>query len=229
MTSDVHIWRLCLSTVPAADVLSPDERSRARTFRYEVDRQRFVAARVFMRTVLGRLVEVEPWALRLGYSSHGKPHLLEPANLNVSFNLAYSGDHAILGVTRGVDIGVDLEQVASSEDWRDLAQRFFAPSEVAAIQSLPDARQLSAFYTCWTRKEAFVKALGLGLSHPLDSFDVSVDPEGPARLLSIAGSVASASEWRLEDVSEPPTYAAAVAVRATAVRVVLHGGIEDGW
>ncbi len=212
----VHLWRLPLEPAPATQVslaalLTPDERERAAAFHFERDRRRFAAARGALRRVLGDYLGIAPETIRFVYGPQGKPAL---AGEELQFNLTHSGEWALLAVSDAPTVGVDLEQVRSVRDLRGVARRFFAPGEVARLLALPADEQPAAFFQCWTRKEAFIKALGSGLSHPLDRFEVAFGPDVPARLVHIAGDAQAAGQWALLLPPAPPGYEAAVAVAA---------------
>ncbi len=164
----------------AADTLSPDELARAARYRVEPARVAFVAARAALRRILGERLGVAPAEVPLTVGSHGRPEM--PGG-QISFNVSHSGAIALIAVADGDRrLGIDVEQVRPDTEFRALAERFFHPDEAAAIGDRRDA-----FFRCWTRKEAVVKALGLGLSHPLDGFVVDIDAEGPRAVDGVAG------------------------------------------
>ena len=145
--------------------------------------------------------------------TNGKPSL---ANKALEFNLSHSGAKAIVGVTTLAPIGVDIEYARAISDMSALAQRFFSPREQQAFENLPAALRPEGFFNCWTRKESFIKATGEGLQRPLDSFDVSLTPNAPARIESIDGDSASAAQWTLRHFSVAPDYIIALAVASAA-------------
>lgn len=217
--AQVHVWRISLARlVPQfaelASSLPEDERARAARFRFPVHRNRFIAAHRALRAILAHYLRTTAAALRFQYSGHGKPSLASGVSgLDLHFNLSHSNELALVGVTLGRDIGVDIEQVRPEFAGLDIAQRFFAPGEVAALRALPEPERASAFFRCWTRKEAFVKARGEGLSLPLDRFEVSLQPGVPAALLRAELERDEASRWEIADVAPGAGYAGAVAVR----------------
>jgi len=213
---EVHVWRFGLE--PPDDcvqrlwtTLAVEERDRAARFHFERHRRRFVAGRGFLRAVLGRYLHQQPQRLRFRYGMHGKP-AVEAAG-DVHFNLSHSGDAALLGVTRGREIGVDLERVRPRDHLEELAQRFFAPGEVTALATVGAAEKELAFFSCWTRKEAFLKAGGEGLARPLDQFTVSLRPDEPAHLLAVEGDPEEASRWSLRTLTPWPGFVACLALR----------------
>jgi 4'-phosphopantetheinyl transferase len=213
----VQFWRIDLGAVAKAEsrwqsVLSPDERDRASRFHFERDRLHFCAARAWLRILLGGYLVADPQDLRFRYSDKGKPELDEPhASSGLTFNLSHSGGVALIAITRDRPIGVDIEKIRNDFDTAAIAQRFFSASEQGQLLKLRPEEQHQAFFRCWTLKEAFIKALGEGLSHPLHQFDVSLDAEAPVSL--VTRPVASEAElWQLQSVAAGPGFAAAVAV-----------------
>jgi len=188
--------------------LSPDEKERARRFRSSRLRERWEVSRGALRWILGSYLQCAPGALELRCGAYGKPELAWPS-ANLSFNLAHTCDLALLAVSNAGRVGVDAENIRSDVEVEDIFQSFFARAEICAILGLPQDQRLGAFFNTWTRKEAFVKALGRGLSLPFDQFVVTVSPEEPARLISACWD--DPGHWGLVDLAEP-NMAAAVAV-----------------
>lgn len=192
-------------------MLDPAERERAARFRLDRDRRRFRAARAAVRAAVGARVGVAPADVRFTIGEHGKPAVADGL---VEFNVSHSADVAVVAVAgAGVPVGVDIE-FERDVRFDALAHRFFSPAEAAAVAAAGDdaGARREAFFRCWTRKEAFVKGLGLGLSMPLSSFDVSVD--GPAALLPVRGLPGEQGEWSLHDLAVPAGAWAALAVRS---------------
>lgn len=208
---DLWVWSLDVDDAERgrlAKFLSEDEAARAARFVFERDRQRFVMGRGRLREILAREIADRPWALRFAYAAHGKPSLLTTPALH--FNLSHSEALAALAVSRHAGIGVDIEFARPLKE--DIAQRFFSPREVAVLKALPEEDQAAAFFRCWTRKEAVVKAVGEGLSYSLDSFDVTLSADAPAAVERFEGE-ADAGVWRLAHFEPSPGYAGAVACR----------------
>ncbi len=200
--------------------LSPDERARAERFHFRKDRDSFIVARGLLRVILGRYLNAEPDRLRFRYSQYGKPALAgEFDEEALCFNLSHSDRLALYAVTRGRKIGVDLEHIRPDFADEQIAEQFFASGEVAALRALPMHAQQEAFFNCWTRKEAFIKARGEGLSLPLDEFEVSVVPGEPAVLLSTKGDIREALRWSLQELVPGPGYVAALAVEGHNWRI----------
>jgi len=152
-------------------ILSSDEWGRAMRFVDARDRERFAKARWSLRNILARYLTISPENIVFSYGTHGKPSLKNSA---VQFNLSHAGDYGLLAIARDA-VGVDIEIVRTNRDFLALAERFFAPQEYAALLALPAKKRMSAFYRCWTRKEAFIKATGDGLSLSLAKFEVIID------------------------------------------------------
>jgi 4'-phosphopantetheinyl transferase len=213
---EVHVWRASCGLTPVEilalrRLLSVDELERAGRFHFARDRDHYTVARAVLRDILGRYTGLPPASLRFKYSSFGKPSLDDGAG-GVRFNLSHSGGIALYAVGLGREVGVDVEQLKDEMDCDGVAERFFSPSEVAALRSLPPEVQKRAFFACWTRKEAYIKARGEGLSLPLDSFDVSLAPDEPAALLRTRDDAGEASRWTMRELSPGLGYAAALAV-----------------
>jgi 4'-phosphopantetheinyl transferase len=220
--TDVHVWRVPL-VQPAeplaalARTLSDDERARAARFHFERDRTAFTAARGALRTLLGRYLDHPADQLAFGYRDKGKPYLLTPAG-ELRFNLSHSGQLALLAFVRGRELGVDIEQRRPLSDLLALGRTSFSPGEYAALCRLPPADHLHAFFSCWSRKEAFIKTTGEGISQ-LAAFDVSLAPGEPARLLRVHGEPPGQLRWSLQDLPAIPDYAAALVVEAHDLHV----------
>ena len=192
-------------------ILSADERERVRRFYFERDRSRWLVGRGCLRMLLGRYLDVPPETLSFGYSAFGKPRLtgLKTA---VQFNASHSGDILLIAVTLDRAVGIDVERIRSSLSVLEIAERFFSPLERGALAALPDALRTDAFFDCWTRKEAYIKARGVGLSLPLNGFDVAFGPGEPANLLATRPDAAEACRWQLRELDVADGYKAALAV-----------------
>ena len=222
---EVHVWRARLDQAPdqleqLAATLRPDERQRAGRFRFARDRGRFVAARGILRRILGGYLDVEPGSLRFGYGAAGKPFLSEPGPASaLQFNVSHAENLALYAVSRDRAVGVDIERVRPVEDLMQVAAHFFSSHERRALQRLSAGARDEAFFTCWTRKEACVKAWGDGLSFPLDEFAVSLSPDRPAELVWIREGTRPEEEWRLQHLVPEDGYVGAVAVPGRDVQL----------
>jgi 4'-phosphopantetheinyl transferase len=217
--TDVHVFRASLE--PAGHVaarlgqlLSRDEYARADRFHFEIDRQHFIVARGYLRTILSRYIGIAPAGIRFSYADHGKPRLASPIGQTqpLHFNLTHSAGLALYAFTRVGEIGIDLEHIRPDFSGEDTARRFFSSTEVTCLSKLPESARHEAFFNCWTRKEAFIKAKGTGLSLPLDQFDVTVAPAEPAALLRTRWDESEAARWSLKAIDMGPAYVGAVAV-----------------
>jgi 4'-phosphopantetheinyl transferase len=213
----IRVWRADLDrpepeTAALGALLSADERARADRFRFDIDRRRFTVARGILRVVLGRTLERPPEEIEFSYGNRGKPALRRPADSVLEFNLSHSHGLALVVTSWGRAVGIDVEFERPELDFRGIAGRFFTPQEFAQIEAQPDAAQRSAFFRGWTRKEAFLKARGDGLWLGLDQFEVSIDPEVPARLVRTAWDPDEARRWTLHDLEVPHGFAATLAV-----------------
>lgn len=214
---EVHVWRSGLEPdAPTLrrlwEILSTDERQRADRFHFERDRGHFVAARGGLREILGRYTGATPQSLRFSYDSFGKPSLnVEDDGTPPHFNVSHSGGVALYAVAAGRAVGVDIERVREDFAGLDIARNFFSPHEVAALSALPEGERATAFFDCWTRKEAYIKALGEGLSHPLHLFTVSLTPGRPAALLRTDDDPEEAARWSLVELFPGEGYRAALA------------------
>lgn len=198
-------------------LLTDDEIARSERFKFDRDRHRFVVGRGLLRCVLAGYVGGDPAALRFRYTKYGKPLLDDPG---LSFNLSHSEDRALLAVAPGFEVGVDVEVMNSSLADEAVAERFFTRREVADLNAVSPGDRTSAFLTCWTRKEAYIKARGEGLSLPLHDFEVTLRPGEEPRLRWTAWSSSEPRTWRLVDVSaEDGGYVAAVAARSLSVGI----------
>jgi 4'-phosphopantetheinyl transferase len=230
---EVHVWRAALPVSGAAQErfersLSQDERARASRFHFPRDQERFITTRGLLRAILGGYAGLEPAELTFDYSSFGKPSLA-PAHggHGLRFNLSHSGGLALLGITRGREIGIDVERFRPDLATDKIARSFFSPREVSELLALPADARPAAFFACWTRKEAFVKARGEGLSFPLDQFDVSLAPGEPAALLATHGDPQEAQRWTLMELDAGPGYAAALAVEAGSRKLLCWQWPEE--
>jgi 4'-phosphopantetheinyl transferase len=210
-SGEVHVWRMRLEQPPELHenflrILDQDERARSGRFHFDMHRRHFVAGRGFLRTLLARYLDTRPEAVRFSYGPYGKPALDgDHRESPLRFNASHSGEWAVYGFVQDREIGVDVEYVKPDFATEGIAERFFSAGEVQALNALAEAEKPAAFFRCWTRKEAYIKAIGSGLSHPLDTFDVTLAPGEPAALLNVEG-------WSLFDLDVESGYAAALAV-----------------
>lgn len=215
---EVHVWLAHLNVSPTtvrnlADTLSPDEKAMAGRFRFEKDRNHYITARGALRAILGRYLRVAPAKIRFAYSHHGKPALATEGNAKpLRFNLSHSHELALYAFTLGREVGIDVEYIRPDVANEEIAERFFSSNEVAQLRSLSPQMQTEAFFNCWTRKEAYIKARGEGLSHPLNQFDVSLVQGEPAALVATRPDAQEAFRWSLKELKCKAGYAASLVV-----------------
>ncbi len=216
---EIHVWRASLE-VPYARleyfrrILSENEIDRAMRYCFEQDRRRFIIRRGLLRRILSGYLGQSPSEISFSYNSYGKPALVsmygEPA---LYFNVSHSGGLALYAITQSQEVGVDIERIRPSEDAEDIVKHFFSSREKTEFSTLPERIKKQAFFTCWTRKEAVIKAMGQGLSYPLDKFSVSMLPDEKARLVKTKGHENKETIWFLKEIRLSAGYVAAVAVK----------------
>ncbi|MEM9293799.1 MAG: 4'-phosphopantetheinyl transferase superfamily protein [Acidobacteriota bacterium] len=221
-SGEIHIWSTELEpgdrTVAELErLLTPDEVKRAYRFRFEHHQRRFIVGRGVLRRLLAGYLNQDPRDLRFLYGEKGKPSL--PESLGLRFNLSHSETLALYALSCDTELGVDVEQLRPMPDAEQIAERFFSVSERDTLRSIPSERKSEAFFNCWTRKEAYIKATGDGLSMPLDRFDVTLAPEDEPRMLSAEGSTEKAAHWSMRHLNPKPGYVGALAVPLRSYRL----------
>ena len=186
--------------------LSTDEKARADRFHFAKDKNHYTVARALLRELLGSYLEQRPDSLEFSYGPHGKPALAgKNASSGLSFNLSHSFGLAVYAFAKERNLGIDVERLQPESAGEDIARRYFSPREVGDLRSLPPEAKAAGFFSCWTRKESYIKALGTGLHTPLDSFSVSLLPGQPAEFL---GGVDA--RWHIAAFQPTEGYAGAV-------------------
>jgi 4'-phosphopantetheinyl transferase len=218
---EVHVWSVRLDP-SAAEVerlgrsLSPDEWERANRFRFDRHRRQYVVGRGALRALLGAYAGRAPEAVRFTYGHRGKPFLepplADPAAGTLHFNLSNSDELALVGFVLGPEIGVDVEFLRSMPDCEQISERFFSESERVVLRGIPFPAKEETFFNCWTRKEAYLKAVGEGLAAPLDSFDVTLAPGEAPRMLTLEGDAERAARWFFHHLRPAESYIGAVAI-----------------
>jgi 4'-phosphopantetheinyl transferase len=211
----VDLWRARLDLArdqldSMEPVLSKEEAERAARFHFPMDRDRFIAAHAFLRDILSRYLHCRPEDITFSVNKYGKP-IVEDHKLE--FNLSHSGDYAVIALTPEHRVGADVERIRQGISSTVIARQYFSEAEVAELQALPLEQREVAFFTCWTRKEAYIKAQGLGLSLALESFDVSLSPHEPAMIRATRPDPQEAGRWTLVSLDIDPQYKAAAAVQ----------------
>ncbi|GFO69936.1 4'-phosphopantetheinyl transferase [Geomonas limicola] len=206
------------------DLLTSAERARCERLLDPLKRQQAMASRGRLRQLLGNYLGEVPQRVLLSEGEFGKLHLsehLEPDSL--CFNLSHAGKYLVIAVSAGSEVGVDLEEIRGDLDFRPMAERYFAPSEQQELFALEPAQQLTAFYRCWTRKEAYLKGTGVGFSQPANSFQVSLAPNVPAALVVHHDHPEESRRWSLRDLPAPAGYCAALAAQIARPELKFYG------
>jgi 4'-phosphopantetheinyl transferase len=214
----VHVWHAALQQ-PVEVVqklhalLSEEERQRAERFRFQEHRNTFIVSQGILRYLLSRYTGIEPGRILFKYNLAGKPFLAnEEVVPEIYFNLSHASQLVLYAFSWGRQVGIDVECIRPMEEMDLVAEGIFSPGEYGRFRKISEKDRLRAFYHCWTRKEAFIKAVGEGLSFPLQDFEVSFEPGERAELVSIQGSLEKASQWAMHDLKASDGYAAALVV-----------------
>ena len=204
-------------------ILNATERQRADRIQTKRKRHEYIIVHALLRHCLANMLGESPQSLHLYLGEHGKPFLERTSSdHSFFFNVSHSYEQALIALAPEVEIGVDIEKIRPNIDILDLASRFFSPLEHQILLELPPWERLSAFFTCWARKEAVIKCEGTGVSLGLDQFDVSLRPAEPARLLRTAWRAEDAFNWSLLTLDINPRYRAALAARTRSLRVLTR-------
>jgi 4'-phosphopantetheinyl transferase len=221
---EAHVWFVHLQEMSrhfdsVLEILAPDEVARAARFHFERDRNEYIFTRGFLRHIVGCYTGFAPHLVQFRYNSYGKPALAaEWRGDQLGFSLSHSRGVAVFAFTRDRQVGVDLEYMHQDVEFDQVAERLFSPREISLFRDLPEGKKPEAFFSCWTRKEAYVKARGEGMSLDLRSVDVAFAPEPPP-VFSVAADVSEAQRWSLADLPAPAGYTAAFAVEGVACRI----------
>ncbi len=211
----VDVWPVRIdaaSMTPAFEaVLSVEEKDRSVRFRFDHLRHSYVLAHGALRLLLSRYLNTSPKSIEFTFGQNGKPRL--HGNSCLRFNISHSGAIMACALTLGLEIGIDVEEIRSMQDLEGIARHTFCGGEVEDLMSLPPDQRESSFFRCWTRKEAYIKAVGEGLSARLDAFRVTLRPEDPARFLYVGNEERAAQQWTLHNLDLTPGYAGALAYR----------------
>ncbi len=218
LPKDIHVWSINLTDHyekenALYDLLSVDEKKRASKYRSEKDRSFFIIARGIIRKIISYYLAVDPKIISFFYNNYGKPYINHYRFL--CFNISHSEDLLMCIIAKNREVGIDVERIIDLDNYELIAQRFFSYNEYLNLKSVPQKYRLSSFYECWTRKEAFVKAIGNGFSYPFNQFEVSLMPNEPAVLRSIEGNVMHAKKWYLHTINFFQEYKIACAFKGT--------------
>lgn len=221
----MHVWQGHLDIGPEEQkkymgVLSKDEKEKASKFRFSKDRIAYIASRGMLRVLSGHYLNCPPEDIIFEYEAHGKPGYAHKTSLK--FNVSHSGNMVIIGFLFDQVMGIDIEIIKDDFDVLDIGRNFFSKKEIAALNAIPKAMQHIAFYRCWTRKEAFIKAMGDGLSFPLDLFALSIDSDTTTSLLETSWDPKEKDQWELYSYIPADQYRAAIAIRGKINSLMIN-------
>jgi 4'-phosphopantetheinyl transferase len=215
---DAHVWRVSLDQ-PAdmiaklAPLLTRDERHKAERFHRPTDRRWFIAGRGILRKIISAYLALAPDEVRFVCNEYGKPFIADDQNRGaLSFNLSHSNGMALYAVTRGRRVGIDVEYMREDFATLEVAAHFFSKDEFEALKATAIDRRTEAFFNCWSRKESYIKAIGMGVSYPLDGFTVSLTPDASPALLKVDADATEAARWKIYELDVAEGYAAALIV-----------------
>jgi 4'-phosphopantetheinyl transferase len=219
---EAHIWRAHLDfdeffQNSFLELLSPDEKNRAKKFRFAKDSQNFIVARGILRLLIGKYLGISPAEISFQYSEFGKPSIAN--NNSLRFNISHSQNIALFAFTKKFNIGIDVEFVNPNIEVKEIATSFFSTNEIKNLLALPEKQQTIGFFYCWTRKEAFIKAVGEGLSFPLDKFEVSLEPNKPAKLLATDWQSKDVSKWSIYSLSPEANFVGSLVIEGLVEKV----------
>ncbi|WP_395375874.1 4'-phosphopantetheinyl transferase family protein [Marinicella sp. W31] len=226
LSDNVHIWLISFKKLVSDyhdfyAMLSPDEIERAHQFRFAKDRNAFVITRGALRKLISHYLSIQAIDISFRYTEYDKPVLRTPENNTIQFNVSHSGDYGLIAISRCSPLGIDIEEMKTDLDLMEMAQQVFSGSEYQQLIQLPEAKRIQAFYNGWTRKEAYIKGDGKGLSIPLKSFNVSlVDKEQPI-LLATAHDEQACDHWSIYNINTPENYAGALAIKSKKCQIKL--------
>ena len=217
----IHVWSCSFSKSKSKlsrfeGFLSENEKKRAAKVKFEKDKSSFIISRGVLREILSGYLGISPSKVTFEYTSYGKPFL---SKYNLKFNISHSGDLAVFVFNMESEIGVDIERIKNNLNVLELTDNFFSKNEIESLHAMPPEQLNRAFYRCWTRKEAFIKAEGSGLSFPLNQFTVSLDNDCQATLLKTEWDSSEKENWSLFSFVPEDGYLVAVAVRQKLVSV----------
>jgi len=228
LPGQVHVWLFCteltaLQTEQLKGALSADEMERASHFHFEKDSIKYMATRGFLRQVLAGYLGVNPHEIRFTYSERGKP-ALAPGNypMDIRFNLSHAGDYALFAAAIGCDIGIDIEYIRRDIAFEEISRRFFSLKEIHTIEQTQIDQRNQLFFRYWTRKESLLKAIGRGISFPMQNADVSCVNGAVLSPVIITGTDGVNEQWFTQDLFPAPGYIAAIATGNDYCRLCFY-------
>ena len=220
-TAEIQLWSIDINSAShdveeLLSLLSDDELERAKKFRFQKHLHRWIVGRAMLRTILSAMTQRSPESVAFEYNEHAKPYLpYSSGHERIHFNLTHSSDLALIAVTSAGPVGIDVERIKPLSNIDAVVSRFFSPAERDEFAGVTgDVDRLKAFYACWTRKEAYLKALGCGISKPTDTFDVTFLSNSEPEIIAIDGDNDTARDWLLFDLKVTPGYVGALAIRS---------------
>ena len=212
----LDLWKIDIASLKGEvkayrSFLNGEELIKANGYRFQKDHDTFVVTRAVLRLLLGSYLNSDPSNLHFKYGKKGKP-FLDGKHASIEFNVSHSGSMAIVGIADGCPLGVDVEYLKQGLDFLELAKDFFSDAEIQTLIALPEDQRSIAFYRCWTRKESFIKAKGIGLSYPLDAFSVSLDSDDYAKLEHTRMDPTEKERWKMLSFIPKENYRAAVTI-----------------
>lgn len=219
--NEIHIYQSYINKPPSEtdnfrNILSQDELQKADRYKFDSDRNNYITCRAILRNILSQYTDFSPEDINFSYTDKGKPYL---KNNEINFNVAHSNNYAVYALIKEKEVGIDLEFLREIPDALKIASRYFSSSEITDLKKISDAKLDRAFLNCWTRKEAFIKATGDGLSYPLSDFSVSLDSDLPEILL-IKKKPNEIKKWSLYDVEVEAGYISSLAVMSQGMKLV---------
>lgn len=223
-TNEIHAWCAPLSLGRKTldqhlSILDDQEKERAERFLAASDKRRFVKGRSLLREILSFYLQMDPRDIKFEYSEYHKPAIANYHPEHFEFNVSHSEDLIVIGISRSIPIGLDIESTNRSQKDLELASEFLSPGELALLQKVPETQKLEAFLNCWTRKEAYLKAIGKGLVDSLSEIRVNIAPGEPARFISLYGDKLEPKEWLLQSIQPAIGFTGAVACRQRGLRL----------
>ncbi|MBE9572639.1 MAG: 4'-phosphopantetheinyl transferase superfamily protein [Proteobacteria bacterium] len=209
---EIHLWRTYLNKKDYSRemrILSESERTKAEHFYFEKDRRSFIITHAMLRKILGGYLKTDPRNVEFIYGIYGKPSVVVDHN-KISFNMSGSFEVSVFAFACGRQVGVDVEYIRPMDDVQSIVSNFFSPGEKSAFEAVEENQRLKAFFNCWTRKEAYLKALGKGLRQPLDSFEVSLGPGTAPRLIWVRDNAQEVFKWSIRSFIPEPGYVGAL-------------------
>jgi len=212
LMNEVHVWRVPLNISDKLlkqlfHLLSKDETDRAKKFHFEKDRKRYISTRGHLRVLIGKYLDQKPDTLVFNYNKYGKPFITDNS---IQFNVSHSKELGLIAFDLDLEVGVDIEWKRPDFGGLKIAKRFFSREELLELETLPPDEQAQGFFNCWSRKEAYIKALGKGLAIPLDKFSVNLSPGIEAVLLSTKHNPQAVYNYKLFNLEANPGYASAL-------------------